>query len=352
MAKRVRRNRKRKLKTGRIILAFIFLVIILFCLGKLFDFTKEQIIIKEYYVASSKNIVDLYAYNDETEKMDKVDTLYRGTKVKSNTKNKTIDDINYIVVNMDDNTYYINEENLVDSKEEVIKEEKKFVRTSATIYKNEKDSKIASFIKKGNELMVVGYDYYDDEGIVNMYKIKTEDKEGFVYGKYLVDTKEEAIANYNENGVYDTHKDRKYGYELYGGKASTLDYYPYERTVFKDNALLKTAKAMYLNAGTIGQIDSYLDIAKSSGVNAMVVDIKDGALAYPVEVAKEYSMTAYNTAINSFESYQKAIQKIKDAGIYAIGRIVVFNDSTLWKRSSRRLHNFPSILSGMAIGLQ
>ena len=84
---------------------------------------------------------------------------------------------------------------------------------------------------------------------------------------------------------------------------------------------------MYLNASSIKDIDSYLNITTTSGVNAIVVDIKDGALAYPVEVAKEYSMTAYNTAINSFDSYKKAIDKIKDAGIYVIGRIVVFNDT-------------------------
>ena len=83
---------------------------------------------------------------------------------------------------------------------------------------------------------------------------------------------------------------------------------------------------MYLNAGTIGSIDSYLKIAKENGVNAIVVDIKDGALAYSSNVAKEISPTAYATAINDNSSYKSAIDKIKDAGIYAIGRIVVFND--------------------------
>ena len=160
-----------------------------------------------------------------------------------------------------------------------------------------------------------------------MYKIKKDDISGWVYSKYLVNDLDSANANYNENSVYDTHKDRKYpSRELYGGKASTLDYYPYGRVEFEDNPLLKNAKAMYLNAGTIGSIDRYLEIAKSSGVNAIVVDIKDGALAYSSEVAKKYSITAYNTAINSNVSYKSAIQKIKDAGIYAIGRIVVFND--------------------------
>ena len=84
---------------------------------------------------------------------------------------------------------------------------------------------------------------------------------------------------------------------------------------------------MYLNSGVINNIDAYLQIATTSGVNAIVVDIKDGVLGYPSEVAKEYSPTAYANAINSIESYKNAIKKIKDAGIYTIGRIVVFNDS-------------------------
>ena len=259
--------------------------------------------------------------------MDELAKITRGKKVKSHDKTKIIDEINYVEIIEQDNSFFVNQDNLTVDKNKVVTETEKYVRTSATIYKNEKDSKIASFIKKGNKLEILDYDYIDDAGLVNMYKIKSDAKEGWVYRKYLVDTEEESQANYNENGVYDIHKDRKYYFELYGGKASTLDYYPYERVEFENNKLLKVAKSMYLNAGTISEIDSYLDIAQTSGVNAMVVDIKDGALAYPVEVAKEYSPTAYDTAINDFGEYQQAIKKIKDAGIYAIGRIVVFNDS-------------------------
>ena len=133
-----------------------------------------------------------------------------------------------------------------------------------------------------------------------MYKIKKDDIEGWVYSKYLVDTKELAEQNYNESNTYDTHKDRKYYRELYGGKASTLDYYPYEKVEFDNNPLMKKAKAMYLNAGknVRADIDSYIKVATSSGVNTIVVDLKDGALAYPMEVAKEYSKKAYEIAIN------------------------------------------------------
>lgn len=326
MTKRVRKHKIKKIKIGRLLIFLLILIGIGFLVTKGLELFTKSIVNKDYYIASNTNEVVTYTYNEETKKMDELDKITRGKKVTSHDKIKNIDEIDYYEVFEGEDSFYIKKDNLVTEKANTVTETEKYVRTSVTVYKNEKDSKISSFIKKGNKLEILDYDYVDDKGLVNMYKIKNGDKEGWVYRKYLVDTEEDAKANYNENSVYDTHKDRKYGYELYGGKASTLDYYPYERVEFEGNPLLKVAKSMYLNAGTISAIDSYIDIAKSSGANAMVVDIKDGALAYPVEVAKEYSKTAYDTAINDFNDYQNAIKKIKDAGIYAIGRIVVFND--------------------------
>ena len=329
MTKRVKKHKKRKIKILRVIIAVVILAVIGYSAYKLLELTTKKIILKPYYLAADTPSIVLNSYDEETKKLTESKTLPRGTKVKSGFLTKTFDEKEYIEINYEDNKYYLDSKYLVTNKKEVIKEKTKYVRTSVTVYKNEKDSKIASFIKKGNMLEVLDYDNYDKDGIVNMYKIKKDDIEGWVYGKYLVDTEEDAKAVYNENGTYDKHKDRKYYFELYGGKASTLDYYPYERVEFENNKLLKVAKTMYLNAGgnVIGNIDGYLDIAKSSGVNAIVVDLKDGALGYPIEVAKEYSKTAYDTAINSYDTYKSAIDKIKAANIYVIGRIVVFNDS-------------------------
>lgn len=329
MTKRVRK-RKKKINYGRVIIAIILLFIIGFGGKKALEFVKNNIniITKEYYVTSSNSTVKTYQYNDETKKMGELDEIVRGAKVKTHNKIKTIDGVNYVEIINGENNYYIKKDDLTEDENNIVTEKEKYVRTSVTVYKNEKDSKIESFIKKGNKLDIIGYDSIDENGLVNMYKIKKDNVEGWVYRKYLVDTEEEAKAVYNENGTYDIHKDRKYSFELYGGKASTLDYYPYERVEFKDNPLLKEAKTIYMNAGSnvINNVDGYIEVAKSSGVNAIVVDIKDGALAYPLEVAKEYSMTAYNTAINSFETYKNAIDKIKKADLYVIGRIVVFND--------------------------
>lgn len=331
-------NRKKKrLKLGKLVLFIVIIAII--TLGVIFGIKKifgsNNIIIKksyDKYLASENNVVSIYEYSkneDGTEVLNKYEDITRGTKISTKNDKFTYEEKEYTLVNYNDKEYYVLSNELVDNEKDVVLEKNKFVRTSVTVYKNEVDSKIESFIKKGNELEILGYDKLLDNGNVNMYKIKKDDISGWVYAKYLVNDEDSALANYNENSVYDTHKDRKYGSrELYGGKASTLDYYPFERVSFEDNKLLETAKSMYLNAGSnvINNIDSYLDIAKNNGVNMIVVDIKDGALAYSSDVAKEYSMTAYNTAINSNEKYKSAIDKIKEAGIYVVGRIVVFND--------------------------
>lgn len=322
-----KRRRKRKIKIGRV-LAFVIILILI--IGVIIFFTSKgkniSIGKSSMYLAGDTNKVTTYIM-DEDNSLKENSELVRGKKVIYSGKKVNMNDNEYLLIKFDNKEYYVNAKQLVKNVKDVVLEKERYVRTSVTVYENETDSKIASFIKKGNKLDIIGYDKLFDDGNVNMYKIKYNDTEGYVYSKYLVNDKESADSVYNDNGVYDIHKDRKFkGRELYGGKASTLDYYPYERVEFEDNKLLKKAKTMYLNAGTIGSIDSYLKIAKENGVNAIVVDIKDGALAYSSNVAKEISPTAYATAINDNSSYKSAIDKIKDAGIYAIGRIVVFND--------------------------
>ncbi len=321
-------RRKRKIKVGRVIICIIVLLLIICSIVFLFSNGKNIVINKNtMYLASYDNLVKLYSL-DEEDNLKESTSVKRGTKVISYDNKLLKDNVKYTKIEYDKNNYYVDSSLLVSKDRDVVLEKEKYVRTSVTVYKNESDSKIESFIKKGNKIDIIGYDKLLDDGSVNMYEIKFNDTTGYVYGKYLTAGEEDALKVYNENGVYDTHKDRKYkSRELYGGKASTLDYYPYQKVEFEDNKLLKSAKSMYLNAGVLGSIDSYLKIAKENGVNAIVVDIKDGALAYTSEVAKEYSMTAYGTAINDNDAYKAVIDKIKDAGIYAIGRIVVFNDT-------------------------
>ena len=321
-----KRRKKRRLKLGKLLLCLLVLVLVIVGIIFLIKGTKK-LTQKALYLASDTNSVAIYTLDDKENLIENKDGIARGTKVKTTGKTITKEDVTYSEFAYNDKKYYVQKAALVDNEKDSVKEKERYVRTPSTVYENEKDTKIKSYAKKGSKLEIIDYDNLLEDGSVNMYKIKLDETEGWVYSKYLVNTEEKALENYNENSVYDTHKDRKYGSrELHGGSAANLDYYPYQRQEFKDNPILKEAKSMYLNAGVIGSIDSYLNIAKNNGVNAIVVDIKDGALAYPSEVAKTTSPTAYNTAINDLEEYKSAIDKIKEAGIYAIGRIVVFND--------------------------
>lgn len=248
---------------GRVLVAVLIFIAIVGILVFIFSKGKKIIINKNImFLAGDRNIIDIYTMDDEN-KIVKDKEVNRGTKVTAYNDKLKDNDIEYTKIEYDNNNYYVNTNALVKNIKDVVLEKERYIRTSVTVYENENDSKIKSFIKKGNRVEVLGYDKLLEDGNVNMYKIKYNDSDGWVYSKYLVDSEDSAKEVYNVDGIYDIHKDRKFkGRELYGGKASTLDYYPYERVEFDNNKLLRNAKSMYLNAGVIGSIDSYLKISK------------------------------------------------------------------------------------------
>ena len=263
-----------------------------------------------------------------------VGTLVRGSSVKKLVGTRNVDGVVYCRV---DNTglegaadLYMRSDNLVPSTDMVVQETEVYVRTPVTIYAEASGPSIASFAPKGTCLNVTGYDTMAADGSVHKYKVQyqkdDEAAEGYVYGKYLVDTQEEAAEVYKENDIYKKVKKDKYGYDLYGGKAKNLDYYPYEKPVLEGNEFCADARAMYLNCAAAAKPDNYIDLINDTNCNAVVVDIKDGVLAWPAETAKEWSPKSYKTAYTSRKKYKKGIDKLKETGVYMIGRIVVFND--------------------------
>ena len=315
-------KKKRKLKKKKI---FVLLVIVLIIILGIFLMPKKKgiSIIKEKTVKafiSSENVsVKLYdsEYNE-------VSDIYRGSEVIKYNKNINVEDKTYNKIKYNNKTYYVLSDNVVLDEKDIIKEKELFVRTSTTIYKDT-TNKIESYVKKGERLDIIGYDKIT-EGVVNRYKVKYNDIEGYVYGKYLVTTKEEADALYDENGLQEYMNGM--GDYLGGGTASHLDYYPYEKPHFENNVMPDEVRSLYLNSGVVSGIDSYIEFAKSNNINAFVIDIKDNTSpAYDSPVMKEYSPTNASHALNSYEDYKSAVKKAKDAGIYVIGRITTFKDS-------------------------
>lgn len=296
---------------------FIILLLILCILGGLYiyyEYTKE--IKSNAYLASETDKVILY---DENYK--EVKQIFRGQEITTTDKEYNNENIIYKKVYYNDNIYYVRNSNLVDNKEDVVKEKEAIVNVPVTVYKD-LNIHILGFLKRGEKVEIIGYDKLTD-GIVNMYKIKYEDSVGYVYSKYLTNK----IDDSDIESINNIHKDRKFSYELYGGYASELDYHPHEKANFKDNVMPEETYTLYINASSLSGVDDYIAIAKQTKVNAFVVDIYDGYMAYESEVAKVYSPTAYKTKIRTKDEYKVLIDKLKDNGFYVIGRIVAFNNS-------------------------
>ena len=270
-------------------------------------------------------------HSTQSEKAVEVGKLVRGSSVKKMFGTKEIDGERYIKV---ENTgldgaadLYMKEENLVPSADMVVQEKEVFAKTPVTIYAKEKGPSIASFAPKGTRLKITGYDRMLEDGSIHKYKVEYgKDKEGYVYGKYMAGNQKRADKVYNKNGIYEKVKKDNYGSNLYGGKAKNLDYYPYKKPKIEGNEFLSDARAMYLNCAAATYPDKYIKLIKKTGCNAVVIDIKDGVLAWPARTARKWSPKSYKTAYTSYKKYKSGIDKLKETGVYTIGRIVVFND--------------------------
>lgn len=265
------------------------------------------------YVGSTNIQVKLY---DKDKK--EILSIPRGDKV------AIINEIDkdYTLVSYQAKEYLISKINLVKSIKEVVMEKKMYVRTPVTLYL----ATGLSLIKKGEELEIMSYETLNSDGTVNRYFIKYNGLEGYVYSKYLTNTKESALLNYDETGKYTIHASRKN--VLGGGSAANLDFYPVIKTEIQGNVMPTETRSLYLNGGVIRRVDEYITLAKTMNINAFVVDIKDNiSPAYKSPVMEQYSPTNFKYAINSFDNYKAAIKKLKDNGFYVIGRITVFKDS-------------------------
>lgn len=314
----------RKIRIGRLLIFLIAAILVSFaCFALIINLFKgvgNLITSDKMFVASSNLTVPLYDMD-----FNEVNKITRGTELIVSDKT-TNNEQEYYKIKYSDNEYYISVDDLVKEEKDIVKEKEMYVRSSLTLYEDINSIKIKGLVEKGEKVEVLGYDELNSDGSVDVYKVKCNDQEGYVYGKYLVNNHEDSIKNYDEEDSYQIHKKR--GDSWGGGDAGSLDYYPYEKPKFEDNVMPSEVRSLYMNAGVVSNVDEYIKLAKESGINAIVVDIKDNTSpGYPANAMKEYSITNYEKAINSYEDYKNAIKKIKDAGLYVIGRITVFKDS-------------------------
>ena len=248
-------------------------------------------------------------------------TVIRGTRVKYNTDENGKTDIllNDIRGTLQEDA------RVVSDPADAIPEHTLYVRTAVNL--RSADNKLTDVLaEKGSAVTVTGYDYLNELGVPHLYSVTLNGKAGYIDPWYLESDEETALANYDGDGNYAIHADREDHYG--GGFGANLDYSPRKKGNFADNVMPEECRTLYLASWCLDNVDAYIDIADQSGINAFVVDITDGSsIGYAADVMKEYSPSAAAAASCTVEEYKAAIDKLKDAGYYVIGRITTFNDS-------------------------
>jgi len=264
-----------------------------------------------------------------TEELSEAGTVARGMQITYSTdKSVERDGIRYYLTYFSTlDCGYVSEENLTQDPAAVVAEKAVYVRTPQNLRVDKDTLELGTLVEKGAELQVLSYEGTTD-GIVDLYQVAYQGQTGYISGQYVSTVQEEANDVYDRFGVYAIHAGR--GDKWGGGDAESLDYFPRTKASFEDNKMPNPCYAIYLTCdpAILKDIDKYIEYAKSTKINAFVVNIMDGtSIGYDSPVYEEYSPTAYQYAQNSVADYQAVIQKIKDAGFYVIGRLTTFNDS-------------------------
>ena len=291
-------------------------------------------IVEVRYLASPTHTAHLYSYDEQSEQLFVADTLVRGAElsVVVNGKKK-INDVEYLPVKMGKELRYATLESLVVEPRAVVQEKSVFVRTPASIIVDQATSLVGGLAAKGEELAVIDYDSLDTNGRVYKYKVRQGSVEGYIYAKYTVFEKEQALKRYKAEQYDKVHKAVKDSFG--GGAAIGCDFYPTERVVFENNKMPEACYSLYLNISpsVIGNIEAYIAFAKQTKINTFVIDIKDNECpGYKAEAMKLYSPTNYARAGSTKEAmYARAVSRLHEEGFYVVGRITCFKDSYLVK---------------------
>ena len=154
-----------------------------------------------------------------------------------------------------------------------------------------------------------------DDGSVDRYQFDG----GYILSKYLTSDKE--LLNISNPFSNDTNN--PYG----AGSASELDYIGNEKVQIEGNVMPDVCKSLYINREAMEDIEDYIELAKRTAVNTFVIDIRDAHIvSYKSDIMKESSISSYDAATFTMDEFKAQLDKVKEAGIYMVGRITVFKD--------------------------
>lgn len=297
-----------KKKTLKRIDLLLLVIVILLTTVLVYRFLNKEKLSDAYLASDTSNVL---VYDED----DKEINLIRGQLVSMSDKTKEINGIEYNKIYSDDLVYYVDSEHLVNDKESSVLEKSLYVYRTCSVYKDKEGSKLAGLIKRGEEVNIIGHSPLKDDGSVDRYQFDG----GYILSKYLTSDKE--LLNISNPFSNDTNN--PYG----AGSASELDYIGNEKVQIEGNVMPDVCKSLYINREAMEDIEDYIELAKRTAVNTFVIDIRDAHIvSYKSDIMKKSSISSYDAATFTMDEFKAQLDKVKEAGIYMVGRITVFKD--------------------------
>ena len=297
--------KKKTLKRIDLLLLVIVILLITVLVYRISN--KEKL--SDAYLASDTSNVHVY---DED---DKEINLIRGQLVSVSNKTKEINGVEYNKIYLNDIVYYVDSQHLVNDKESAVLEKSLYVYRTCSVYKDKEGSKLVGLIERGKEISVIGHSPLKDDGSVDRYEFEN----GYILSKYLTSDRELL----DTSNPFSNDTNNPYG----AGSASELDYIGNEKVQIEGNVMPDVCKSLYINREAIEDIEDYIELAKRTAVNTFVIDIRDAHIvSYKSDIMKERSISSYDAATFTMEDFKVQLDKVKEAGIYMVGRITVFKD--------------------------
>lgn len=287
----------------------LLLVIVILLITVLFYRISNKERLSDAYLANDTS--DVHVYDED----DKEVSLVRGQLVSLSNKTKEMNGNEYHKVYLGDTIYYVYKDNIVLDRESSVLEKSLYVYRTCSVYKDKEGSKLAGLIKRGEEVNIIGHSPLKDDGSVDRYQFDG----GYILSKYLTSDKELL----NTSNPFSNDTNNPYG----AGSASELDYIGNEKVQIEGNVMPDVCKSLYINKEAMEDIEDYIELAKRTAVNTFVIDIRDAHIvSYKSDIMKESSISSYDAATFTMDEFKAQLDKVKEAGIYMVGRITVFKD--------------------------
>lgn len=273
-----------------------------------------------YRISNKEKLSDAYLASDTSNVLvydedDKEVSLVRGQLVSLSDKTKEMNGNEYHKVYLNDTVYYVYKDNLALDRESSVLEKSLYVYRTCSVYQDKEGSKLTGLIERGEKINVIGHSPLKDDGSVDRYQFDG----GYILSKYLTNDKELL----DTSNPFSNDTSNPYG----AGSASELDYIGNEKVQIEGNVMPDVCKSLYINKEAMEDIEDYIELAKRTAVNTFVIDIRDAHIvSYKSDIMKESSISSYDAATFTMDEFKAQLDKVKDAGIYMVGRITVFKD--------------------------